>query len=568
MGLGKHKEPLTLIALLLLLLSLLVREAAAGGVTMDEPNHILASHFFWGGDKVYHVPDLAPLLKITSGWVPTAFQLPIPPATESRWQTKDEWGAAAAWAVDLKDPFYQRLTFLCRLPVLLFPLATVLLLWRWGRAAAGPAGALLGAAVFALEPTALGHGALVKNDVAAAFAYLAFWYAVWRHWQSPTWKSVLWLALATLLGVLAKLSLIILAGLGPLVLLLRTWRRFPAYFALYAVPLYLGLCTAYQWRVRLLHPAEIEYFWTDRRVPALFTAIGQIFQWLPVPEYFWQGCIGLFWSAGDRPPIYLLGTVRHTADPLYFLIALAVKVPIGFQVLFLAAAFYCLKKRDTLSMFLLFPPVLYIALASLSGHQLGIRLILPALPFAALMAARMAHHWHRFALIAAALGAAESLAYYPHGISFFNLLAGGPGNGLHYLADSNLDWGQDLPALREWATRNNAKNFRLSYFGADTPWRHFTDRDIVATPPPWNEALVKGRKVLEPEPAIYAVSATLLPGHFFKPAYEDYFRFFRNRTPSARAGWSIYIYDLRNDPAVKTPAAAVPSAPAPGRAPQ
>ncbi len=59
------KERLALSALLLILLTLLVYQAATTGVTMDEPN-----------------PMLAPLLKIVTGWIP------------------------AAWAVDFKDPFY------------------------------------------------------------------------------------------------------------------------------------------------------------------------------------------------------------------------------------------------------------------------------------------------------------------------------------------------------------------------------------------------------------------------------------------------------------------------------
>lgn len=548
MGLGHllTKERLALSALLVILLALLVRQAATTGVTMDEPNHMLSAHFFWGGDKVYHVPDLAPLLKIATGWVPRTFGLEI--ADHPRWQSKDEWAAAAAWAVDLKDPFYQRLTFLFRLPALLFSLATVLLIWRWGREIGGGMAALIAAAIFAFEPTALGHGALVKNDVAAAAGYLAFWFAAWRYWQAPSWRTVAWLAAAALLGVLAKLSLIILAGIGPVILLVRQWRRFPQHFLLFVAILYLGLCTAYQWNLRLLHPVEVLDRWADPKVPWLFTAVGQIFQWLPVPTYFWQGCIGLFWSSADRPPIYLLGAVRHTADPWYFLIALAVKVPVGFQILFLAAAVYTIRKRDALSVFLLLPPVLYIALASLSGHQLGIRLILPALPFAALMAARAAVEHKRIVLLAVALGAGESLFCYPHGIAFFNTLAGGPANGLRYLADSNLDWGQDLPALREWATKNNAKGFRLAYFGADTPWRHFTDKEIVSTPPPWNEALAKGQKILQPEPAVYAISATLLPGHFFKSPYEDYYKLFRDRVPTARIGYTIYIYDLRTKP--------------------
>jgi hypothetical protein len=547
-GVGK-KEPLALTLLLALLLILLVREAATTGITMDEPNHILAAHFFWDGDKVYHVPDLAPLLKIVTGWVPAD----IPAASHPRWQTKDEWAAAAAWSVDLKNPFYQDLAFRFRLPALLFPFATVVLLWRWARQFAGPLAAILAAAIFSFEPTALAHGALAKNDVAAALGYLAFWYAAWLYWQRPRWQTVAWLAAAALLGVLAKLSLIILAGLGPLVLLTRRWRRFPLYFLLFAAILYLGLCTAYQWNVRVLHPVEIVHKWADPKVPWLFTAVGQIFQWLPVPAYFWQGCVGLFWSAGDRPPIYLLGTIRHVADPFYFLIALAVKVPMGFLALFLAAAVFTVRRRDALSAFLVLPPVLYIALASLSGHQLGIRLILPALPFAALMAARMATDWRRFAMIAAACGAIESLAYYPHGIAFFNLAAGGPANGLRYLADSNLDWGQDLPALRSWVTNNNGQGLRLAYFGADTPWRFFTDKEIVSTPPPWSPELAKGQIVLQPEPALYAISATLLPGHFFKSPYEDYYKNFRELKPTARLGYTIYIYDLRPPKQERTP---------------
>ena len=100
------KERLALSALLVILLALLVRQAATTGVTMDEPNHMLSAHFFWGGDKVYHVPDLAPLLKIATGWVPRTFGLEI--ADHPRWQSKDEWAAAAAWAEPLRRPMASR----------------------------------------------------------------------------------------------------------------------------------------------------------------------------------------------------------------------------------------------------------------------------------------------------------------------------------------------------------------------------------------------------------------------------------------------------------------------------
>jgi hypothetical protein len=45
---------------------------------------------------------------------------------------------------------------------------------------------------------------------------------------------------------------------------------------------------------------------------------------------------------------------------------------------------------------------------------------------------------------------ASSLGVYPHSLSYFNELVGGPANGHAHLLDSNIDWGQDLLLLKEW----------------------------------------------------------------------------------------------------------------------
>ena len=39
---------------------------------------------------------------------------------------------------------------------------------------------------------------------------------------------------------------------------------------------------------------------------------------------------------------------------------------------------------------------------------------------------------------------------YPDYLSYFNPLAGGTRGGYRHLTDSNVDWGQDLPALAAW----------------------------------------------------------------------------------------------------------------------
>jgi 4-amino-4-deoxy-L-arabinose transferase-like glycosyltransferase len=68
----------------------------------------------------------------------------------------------------------------------------------------------------------------------------------------------------------------------------------------------------------------------------------------------------------------------------------------------------------------------------------------------------------------------ESLRVRPHYLAYFNQLAGGPREGYRHLADSSLDWGQDLPALKRWLDEQGLQDplsepVYLSYFGTGRP---------------------------------------------------------------------------------------------------
>jgi hypothetical protein len=106
----------------------------------------------------------------------------------------------------------QRLFFFSRLPLLVFPLLTTLLVWHWGRQLFGGWPGVLLALAMALEPTALGHGAVFKNDLAATFTHLLFWYRAWRLWKDSRWRNAAWLGAALLLALLAKMALLYLLG--------------------------------------------------------------------------------------------------------------------------------------------------------------------------------------------------------------------------------------------------------------------------------------------------------------------------------------------------------------------
>jgi hypothetical protein len=74
--------------------------------------------------------------------------------------------------------------------------------------------------------------------------------------------------------------------------------------------------------------------------------------------------------------------------------------------------------------------------------------------------------WLMRGIVAGALGwsVVSSLAVYPHSLSYFNELVGGPKNGHWHLGSSNTDWGQDLLYLKNWYDEHSgARPVHLAY---------------------------------------------------------------------------------------------------------
>lgn len=53
----------------------------------------------------------------------------------------------------------------------------------------------------------------------------------------------------------------------------------------------------------------------------------------------------------------------------------------------------------------------------------------------------------------------STLSNYPHQLAYFNESVGGPENGHKHLLGSNLDWGQDLLFVGEWACTKRDSRF-------------------------------------------------------------------------------------------------------------
>jgi hypothetical protein len=230
----------------------------------------------------------------------------------------------------------------------------------------------------------------------------------------------------------------------------------------------------------------------------------------------------------------------------YYPLAWALKTPIALQALLLAGVLACVGRRaNAAAVFIWGSAAFYFAAAVLSNYHIGIRHMLPAVPFFILGGGFALERWKSRWSIAALLGllAISSLRVYPQGISYFNEWLGGPANGWRYLTDSNIDWGQNLPELGEWSRRHPGVRIKLFTFGLDDPWHYLRRGEWEVQPWPATTDSPLPRR-LDPAPGFYAISANLLDGITFAPGREDYLATFRARTPVARAGYSIQIYQV------------------------
>jgi len=146
----------------------------------------------------------------------------------------------------------------------------------------------------------------------------------------------------------------------------------------------------------------------------------------------------------------------------------------------------------------------------------------------------------------------SSLLVFPHSLSYFNELAGGPLRGVHHLSNSNIDWGQDLLLLQQWKQDHIPDEpLFLAYFGRIHPIYAAIDFKV---PPVRSEnspfsATYHTREDLEP--GWYAISVTLLQGRAYilplpsggwGSTSENDFSYFNSLTPVARVGYSIFVY--------------------------
>ena len=132
----------------------------------------------------------------------------------------------------------------------------------------------------------------------------------------------------------------------------------------------------------------------------------------------------------------------------------------------------------------------------------------------------------------------SSVSVYPHYLTHFNELAGGPKGGSRYTVDSNLDWGQDLKRLKKWVEENNIEKIKIDYFGGGNVEYYFGKTYEKFDP--------KSGK----QNGWLAISATPLRNGQGKPApgfkeETGYYNWLKTYEPVTVLGNSIFVYHIK-----------------------
>jgi hypothetical protein len=446
----------------------------------------------------------------------------------------------------------------------------------------GKASGLCALALWCFSPAFLAWGASICPDaVAAGMGVGAIW--SFRRWLlAPSWSRAV--GAGVFLGILAltKLTWIVAFGLWPLLWLV--WRlggtagarcasvqppQLRQLAAILVLALYVvNLGYGFEDSLRPLG----QYEFVSKTLAGIdnsdangFPVTGNRFAgtWLarvpvPIPANMLQGMDTQRYDFERGMPSYLRGEWSDHGWWHYYLYALIVKKPLGTWCLVLLAVGATLFRqgynaawRDEMLLLVPFFAIV-VFVSSQAGFSVHTRYIMPALPFLFVWTSKVARACllkrrvvATLLVLSLAWMIASSMSLYPHCLSYFNELAGGPRGGPKHLLGSNVDWGQDLLYLKDWLDEHaETKPLHVALDCSYDP----SVVGIQSKGGPPNGLVDDGHRggsgngSTGAPPGWYAVSVNRL----HDPT--DRYRVFLAREPVAMVGYSIHIYQITPGP--------------------
>lgn len=526
----KHPRPSTVFAVVALTVmsTLALLSSNGDSAIVDEVPHLAAGYTYVTRGDMRLNPEHPPLIKDLAGlsvllWsrvTRTQIHVPIDrPAWAT--ETNGQWQFGPAFLYQANHDS-QAMLFWGRLPmVVIFAGFGWWLCW-WCRRRWGAITASLILFFYAASPTMLAHARFVTTDLAATAGFFAS-FAAFLYWiERPNWHRTLSFGVVFGVAQLTKFSLLLLLPVFPLLILINTltspdlsaWRLrlrmlveavgkyclvLGIAFGLIVTPIYVLHTMHYPIAKQQQDVAEWQSSFASGPLATFVTwsVDKQIFRAM---GHYLTGVLLVQHRSHFGSTTSFLGTVDNIGRTAYFPTVYVTKEPLTVHILSVIALLFAggaivQSRRNYRKL----PGWMHGHLADIgavtiigwywwtslhSQLNIGIRHILPTLPFVYLLISRGIVHighqslftvmWRRTVGVIT-LGAlfiwqlVSVLSIHPSYLAYYNALAGGPTGGRRVAADSNLDWGQDLYRLADYVQRQQIPSIHLDYFGGGDP---------------------------------------------------------------------------------------------------
>lgn len=637
--------PIILLALIIISSAVLMLNASSQeSATMDELAHIPAGYSYVKYLDFRLNPEHPPLLKALSG-LPLLSQNLTFPENHKSWRedVNGQWDSGTEFLYKSGNDA-DKIIFLARIFPIILTLLTIILIYIWSRELLGVWWSLLPTLIFGLSPTVLAHGHYVTTDIAATFGTLLATFAFISFLLNQKASRLIAAGIALGIAELMKFSNILLIPFFAAITLIfylaeikrekdtnlntkktewlrKGWHYAKSFILINIICLILIFGVYFIFTIN--YPIEKQVNDTE------FILSGFSPRWLadvnielaknqilrPLGEYILGFLMVLQRSSGGNTG-YFLGEVSAGGWWYYFPVVFLLKEPLPSLLLIALAILLGIwnivaaarRSAPYLKLFLdylgthftefsmLLFTVFYWVYSMKSPLNIGIRHLLPTIPFIYILATGAIKMWFckekrdnhpsykrtyflgdglsansrrrtkpraKTIILAALLlwFALETIHANPQFLSSFNEIGGGTYGGYRYVTDSNYDWGQDLKRLKGWVDErneddnqdNNIQKIAVDYFGGGNPKYYLGDKHEE-----WRSAKGNPR---EENIEWLAISVNTLTQAFAKKALgferkvEDEYqwlgelrqereKFVPIPKPDFRIGTSIFVYHL------------------------
>jgi len=608
------KKVNTLAFLLLLIFGVLaITSMWNDSANYDERIHLPAGYSYITQRDMRLNPEHPPLIKDLAA-MPLLFLDIKFPFQSWGWNTplNASQSRTPAWQTDVgfgNDLLYysgndaQKMMRYGRIPIILIGLLLGFYIFRFTKEIWGNGTGIIALVMYSFSPTVLAHTRLVTTDVAAAAAFFISFYYLYHWLKTPTQRNLWIFGIVFGLALLTKFSTFLLIPIfGAIVLIWallesqKKWFWIVKYvggFIFILIIAFLVIGAVYSFHI-WNYPIEKQAIDTEFILSTFgFKPLADFNVWLSSQPYlraygqYLLGFLMVLQRSEGGNTTYYLGEVSAEGARSYFPVVYLIKEPLAYILMILFGLFLALRhciyhcrqrqvkywwqdfvdiiKNNPATAGMILIILVYWAFSIRSRLNIGVRHILPTIPFIYALTAKQIAAWikgniterivnykgfwqllglywekiKRSALIVLLFFWAilTMLFTYPYFLAYFNEIAGGPGNGHKWIVDSNLDWGQDVLRLSEFIEKNNIKEIKMDYFSG-APAEYYI-----------KTAKIESYNRETPQTGWLAISATILQGacknNKIPCSYnERAYIWLDQYKPVAKIGYSIFVYKI------------------------